>query len=93
MRLGCGCVSAGVVAPAPKKPPGSPDSSDSDDDLFVHSTAAPDSDDEALDSYLRDRGQHLHDPSEAETEEDTTPGDMARRRRVRRALRVVNDGR
>ena len=78
MRLGCGCVSAGVVAPAPKKPPEVPDSSDSDDDLFVHSTAAPDSDDEALDSYLRDRGGHLcDDPSEAETEEDTTPGDMA----------------
>mgnify|MGYP001160815097 FL=1 len=93
MRLGCGCVSAGVVAPAPKKPPGVPDSSDSDDDLFVHSTAAPDSDDEALDSYLRDRGGHLHDdPSEAETEEDTTPGDMARRRESRSSrVRAAGD--
>ena len=83
MRLGCGCVSAGVVAPAPKKAPEPPESSDSDDDLFVPSTAAPDSDDDALDSYLRDRGHR--EPSEEADE--TEVADMAQRRESRASRR------
>ena len=85
MRLGCGCVSAGVVAPAPKKAPEPPESSDSDDDLFVPSTAAPDSDDDALDSYLRDRGDR--EPSEEADETEVADTDMARRRESRASRR------
>ena len=85
MRLGCGCVSAGVVAPAPKKAPEPPESSDSDDDLFVPSTAAPDSDDDALDSYLRDRGHR--EPSEEADETEVADTDMAQRRESRASRR------